>query len=388
MAVAKSKRLSFWEDALLGCPGREVLRLLPGVALAGAIVFFSIWLADWINASWGFKGVVSHIMVAIIVGIAVRNTVGLPSIATPGVNFCVRKLLRLGIIAMGIRLSIFDAIRIGAWGIPIVVISIVTGLIVTTYFTRLLRLSDRLSTLIAVGTGICGASAIVATAPAIEAKDEEVTYAVANITIFGILAMLLYPYLANFVFQGNLVMAGLFSGTSIHETAQVTGAGLIYDQIYKVTSRPSVADVAVVTKLVRNVFMAIVIPLMAYIYARRIAREGKERSSRINALSLFPLFILGFVAMAAIRSFGDASLQDSGQFLIWNAKQWQGSTSAITYWSGNILAVAMAGVGLGTAFNTLRGLGIRPFYVGLFSAAMVGLSSVIIILLLGPAVHF
>jgi branched-chain amino acid transport system permease protein len=135
--------------------------------------------------------------------------------------------------------------------------------VLTTFFTRLLKLSDRLGTLMAVGTSICGASAIVATAPAIEAEDEEVAYAVANITVFGIAAMLLYPYLAHALFSGNVVMAGLFQGTAIHETAQVTGSALIYDQTFGVSQKPSAADVAIVIKLVRNAFMAVVIPVMA-----------------------------------------------------------------------------------------------------------------------------
>ena len=210
-------------------------------------------------------------MTAIVVGLVVGNTLPMPAAVGPGVSFCLKKLLRLGIIMMGIRLSLFDAARIGIWGVPIVLACVVTGLVLTTYFTRLLKLPDRLGTLMAVGTSICGATAIVATAPAIEAEDQEVAYAVANITVFGIAAMLVYPYLAHAMFSGNVIMAGLFQGTAIHETAQVTGAALIYDQAYRIHTKPSAADVAIVIKLVRNAFIAIVIPVMAVIYARRTA---------------------------------------------------------------------------------------------------------------------
>ncbi len=289
------------ERALFGRPITALPALVPGLLLAAAVVVVSVLLADFVNASLGYKGLLSYIMTAIVVGLVVANTVPLPAAVSPGVSFCLAKILRLGIIMMGIRLSLFDAARIGAWGIPIVLACIITGLVLTTYFTRLLKLPDRLGTLMAVGTSICGATAIVATAPAIEAEDEEVAYAVANITVFGIAAMLIYPYLAHAMFSGNVVMAGLFQGTAIHETAQVTGSALIYDQTFGVTQKPSAADIAIVIKLVRNAFMAVVIPVMAYLYARRQAgREGG--AARVSARKLFPMFILAFVAMAAIRS--------------------------------------------------------------------------------------
>ena len=382
------RKPTFVEDALLGCAVEKAPRLVPGVLLTVGVVVVAILLTDWINQALGYKGLVSYILMAIVIGMLVRNILGLAAPFLPGVGFSLRKLLRLGIILMGIRLSFFDVVTIGAWGIPIVIVCILTGLVVTTYFTRLLKLPDRLGTLIAVGTSICGASAIVATAPGIEAKDEEVAYAVANITVFGIIAMFTYPYLANFLFSGDVIQVGLFTGTSIHETAQVAGAGLIYDQTFEVASNPSGADVAVVTKLVRNAMMAVVIPGMAFLYARRMTRLGvSSAQGRVGVLQLVPLFIVGFLAMAALRSIGDAGLENGGLAMgMWSDGTWKQVTDVIKDWSGYILATAMAGVGLGTSFRAMKGLGVKPFMVGLFAAAMVGLTSVVLVLLLGPSV--
>jgi uncharacterized integral membrane protein (TIGR00698 family) len=375
------------ERALFGRPVAALPALAPGLLLAAAVVVVSVLLADFVNASLGYRGLLSYIMTAIVVGLVVGNTVPMPAAVGPGVSFCLAKVLRLGIIMMGIRLSLFDAARIGAWGIPIVLACIITGLVLTTYFTRLLKLPDRLGTLMAVGTSICGASAIVAIAPAIEAEDEEVAYAVANITVFGIAAMLIYPYLAHAMFSGNVVMAGLFQGTAIHETAQVTGSALIYDQTFGVTEKPSAADIAIVIKLVRNAFMAVVIPVMAYLYARRQAgREGG--AARVSARRLFPMFILAFVAMAAIRSVGDAGTRDGGlAFGAWSKAEWSATVAWIGNAAGYVLAMAMAGVGLGTRLKTLKGLGITPFYVGLFASAVVGLASAIAVFLLGGQIR-
>jgi uncharacterized integral membrane protein (TIGR00698 family) len=365
-----------------------LLALVPGLLLAASVVAVSVLFADFVNASLGYKGLLSYIMTAIVVGLIVGNTVPMPAAVGPGVAFCPAKILRLGIVMMGIRLSLSDALRIGTWGIPIVLVCVITGLVLTTYFTRLLKLPERLGTLMAVGTSICGVTAIVAAAPAIGAEDEEVAYAVANITVFGILAMLLYPYLAHAMFSGNVVMAGLFQGTAIHDTSQVTGSALIYDQTYGVSRRPSAADIAIVIKLVRNAFMAIVIPLMAYLYARR--RAGREGGAvRVSVGQLFPMFILAFVAMAAIRSIGDAGTRNGGlAFGAWSKADW----SATVGWIGNaatyVLAMAMAGVGLGTRLKTLKGLGVTPFYVGLFASAVVGVASAVAVFLLGGMIRF
>ena len=110
---------------------------------------------------------------------------------------------------------------------------------------------------------------------------------------------------------------GLWLGTSIHDTTQVVGAAKVYADVF---SRPLALDVATVTKLVRNVFMVLVIPYMAYYYARNIKDEDVTKSKKTNPFKLLPLFILGFLAMALIRSIGDAGVRTSGlAFGIWNA---------------------------------------------------------------------
>ncbi|MFC1872640.1 YeiH family protein [Chloroflexota bacterium] len=379
------RKPGIFERLFLGCTIQETQVLIPGVLLAAGLVALSVWLTGLLNASLGFGGLVSYILVVILAGILVRNLIGLSAIFNPGISFCLKKLLRLGIILMGIRLSIFAVLNIGFWGIPIVITCVVSGLVLTIFFGRLLKIPDRLATLVAVGTGICGATAIVATAPAIDAKEEEVAYAVANITIFGIIAMVAYPFLAHWLFAGDITMAGLFTGTAIHETAQVAASGLIYDQTFGVTTNPTVADVAMVTKLVRNVLMAAIIPVMAFIYVKRTGvTEDKSERGLTKVIKLFPLFILGFLLMAILRSIGDASIQGGGLAIgLWQGAQWAEITSGIKEWSGYILATAMAGVGLGTSFKSMKGLGIKPFYIGLFSAAMVGVVAIIMVFLLG-----
>lgn len=366
--------------------GDGLARYLPGLALAALVAWASDWLSGFLGHTvLGFaRSPISAVTVAILLGLLVSNVVALPRWLAPGLTFSVKKVLRLGIILLGLRLSLFDVFRLGMTGVPIVLIAIIAALFLTSRLNRWLGLPGRLGTLIGVGTSICGVSAIVATGPAIEARDEEIAYAVAVITIFGIVATLVYPYIAYAVFAGDAVRSGYFMGTAIHDTSQVTGAGMVFADLMQA---PRALDVATVTKLVRNVFMAAVIPWMAIQHARRTAQTPGESA---GLGQLFPLFVVGFVLMAAVRTIGDAgvrgaSLMGGRAFWLWDAAGWQAMHTTVTGWASSLLVVALAAVGLSTRFAAFRGLGIKPFLVGLGAAASVGLVSVITILLLGAA---
>ncbi len=376
-----ARKMSIWEKHLLGVTIDKAPLLLPGLLVALVLAWFSIWLSKYIGVNLlGFdKTPISAVMLAIFLGLVIGAAIPLPQVLGPGLKFAVKKVLRLGIIMLGIRLTIFDVFELGAYGVPIVVVCILGALFFTTRINKWLKLPERLGTLIAVGTSICGVSAIVATGPAIDAEDEEVAYAVAVITIFGLFATLVYPYAANAIFSGDALKIGLFLGTAIHDTSQVVGAAKVYADVF---SAPRALDVATVTKLVRNVFMAVVIPFMAFYYARK--SQGQSTGKKANFLKLLPLFVIGFLIMAAIRSIGDAGVNGGGSaFGLWDSVAWKGIYGFVKTWAGNFLVVALAGVGLSTNFRTFKGLGIKPFIVGLGAALVVGMVSFIAISLLG-----
>lgn len=358
---------------------------IPGIALTAFVAWAGLAASEWIGtALLGFdRSPVSGIMMAIIFGLIISNVISLPAWIKPGIAFSLKRLLKLGIILLGIRLSLGAVVQIGLIGLPVIILCVVGAVIVAGWLGKRLGISERLSTLIAVGTSICGATAIVAAGPTLDAKEEEVTYAVANITIFGILAMFFYPYIANTLFPTSDLSAGLFLGTSIHETAQVAGSGLIYSEMY---NNEAVLNIATITKLVRNLFMVTIIPVMAYYYQRR--RQIAEKKP-LNLMNIFPVFILGFVFMAFMRTFGDATLEQSGSaFWVINAGNWHYLVDTIKEAAEILLAVAMAGVGLGTSFRQLWSLGITPFYVGLASAmivAVLSLSALAVLQVLGVA---
>lgn len=370
---------------------QRMVRLLPGLAICLVVILAGMLGAELIGIAIGSAGLlpeggkspVSGIFVAILLGIIIRNAFGLHEIFFSGVSFAMKYALRAGIILLGLRLSLTEALTLGAWGMPLIIACITAGIGVTLLFTKLLKQSTRLGALIANGTGICGVTAIMATAPVIRAKENEISYAVANITVFGLIGMLFYPYLAHFFFAEEPIKAGLFLGTAIHDTAQVTGAALMYEQMYGSTTA---LDVATITKLTRNLFIIAVIPLIAYLFFRS---EGSASGNMPKWYKLFPVFILGFLLLSLARTIGDATLASGGEaFGLFTATSWE---SFHAFWSSfgstYMLGLAMAGVGLSTNLKIFRGMGLRPFYIGLIAAVSVGVVSLTLIMLFGDLVQ-
>lgn len=364
--------------------------MAPGVAAAAVVMLGGFWLADVAGrallAAQGLAGgssPISGVPVAIVLGLLLRNTFGLPAALAPGLKVATTTVLRAGIVLVGIKLSGLDVLTLGLAGIPVVLAAIVTGLVFVTWFNRALGLPPRLGTLVAAGTSICGVTAIVSTAPAIEADEREVAYAVANIVAFGLFGMLVYPYLAHALLPDSATI-GLFLGTAVHDTSQVVGAALTYRQVY---GDDVVLRVATVTKLTRNLFLAAVIPVLTWWHLRGTQRTAAGDATPAASWTRFvPGFVLGFVAMALVRSTGDWMLGTGGHALsIWDAAGWKDVTGLLgdTVGARWLLGTAMAAVGLSTSVKVFEGVGLRPFAVGFAGAGVVGAVGMAMALLLG-----
>ena len=277
----------------------KYLVVVPGIILA----FILYTLSQGFNNIIGIellgytKSPISTAMIAILIGIFFGNFFQIRESFQKGLDCTREYILKLGIICLGIQLKPFEFLDFGKIAIPLIVICIISVLIVIKLIIKKLKIPTRMAYLISIGSTVCGTTAIMATAPVIKANKSEVSYAIANITLFGILSMLIYPYFANFYFEGNSLFIGLFLGTSIHETSQVAAAGLIYDQQF---NSPETLNIATVTKLIRNTFLIIMIPLFAFLYNR-----GQVKEKNYSVLNIFPYFVLGFVGMIVLRNIGD-----------------------------------------------------------------------------------
>lgn len=384
-----------WLDSYEGLPARvlpstgappvsNLHRLLaqfaviaPGLSMAGLLAVCAHYFADWTGrVLLGFESSpVGSIPVAIILGAVLRNTVDLPKQYEAGLKICVRFVLRLGIVLLGLRLSLPAVGTIGLAGLPIIACSIVTALVVVATLSKALGLSAKQGHLIAVGTGICGVTAIAATASVIEADQDEVSYAIACVTLFGTLAMFTYPSIAHGVFDGDNRLAGYLLGTSIHDTAQVTGAAMMYRQQFHA---PMALDVATVTKLMRNTTMIFIIPVISFL-VRRKEMHGRTKAIRIS--QAMPFFVIAYLILSVVRGIGDLGTK---AFILFDRSSWEVLLAQADVSSGWLLAVAMAAVGLGTEFSRIRKLGWRPMVVGLTAAIMVGIVSLTSLKLFPP----
>ena len=343
--------------------------IVPGVVLALVFCLFSQGINNVLAIEiFGTpKSPISTVLIAILLGILMGNAFTPRPGMMVGLDFTQQYILKLGIIFLGIRLSFSDFIKFGSIAIPLIIICILGVLILVKLLIKKVPISSKMSYLIAIGTSVCGATAIVATAPVINAKKSEVAYAIANITLFGVIAMLVYPYFAEWYFDGAALNAGLFLGTSIHETSQVAAAGLIYDQQF---NSPETLDVATVTKLIRNTFLVILIPLFAYLYNR-----GELKGQNYSILNIFPYFVLGFIGMIIVRNIGDQLFPIGSEY----HEMWINLIGYLKTLATVFLTMAMAAVGISINLGELKSMGYKPFVVGLIAAVTVGIISLIYI---------
>ncbi len=337
------------------------LVFIPGIILAFVLYSLSQGFNNIIGIEFfGYnKSPISTAMIAILLGMFFGNIFKVRDSFQKGLDFTREYILKMGIICLGIQLKPFEFLDFGKIAIPLIIVCIISVLIVIKILIKKLKITTRMAYLISIGSTVCGTTAIMATAPVIKAKKNEVSYAVANITLFGIVSMLVYPYFANFYFGGNSLLAGLFLGTSIHETSQVAAAGLIYEQQF---NSPETLNIATVTKLIRNTFLIIMIPLFAFLYNR-----GQSYKKNYSILEIFPYFVLGFIGMIILRNIGDQA------FISENNISWSDTVGFIQFSSKIFLTMAMAAIGLSTNLKDIKEMGYKPFIVGFISMLTVGI---------------
>ena len=194
---------------------KKYLVVIPGIILALVLYTLSQGFNNIIGIELlGYdKSPISTAMIAILMGIVLGNIFQMRESYLLGINFTQKYILKLGIICLGIQLKPFEFLKFGSVAIPLIIICIISVLVVIKLLIKKLKISTKMAYLISIGSTVCGTTAIMATAPVIKANKSEVAYAIANMTIFGIVSMLIYPYFANIYFNGEPLFIGLFLGT-------------------------------------------------------------------------------------------------------------------------------------------------------------------------------
>jgi len=303
--------------------------ILPGLLLTAAIAGGAFSLRRYP----GFAAF-SPMILSILIGIVFHNLIGTPARAKAGVAFSLKRVLRFGIILLGFQLTAEQVVQVGATGVAIIALTLVSTFVFTTWLGRMIGVERRLAELIAAGTSICGASAVIATNTVTRAHDEDVAYAVACVTVFGSISMFLYPMLPGLL---NLDphAYGLWAGSSIHEVAQVVAAAFQDGQL--------AGEFGTVAKLSRVMLLAPVVLTLGFMATRR-AGHGHAK-----AKAPLPWFVIGFIAVVGINSVITVPPEVKAMVV-----------AATTF----LLSMALAGMGLETDIGKLRAKGLRPLLLG------------------------
>ncbi len=323
-----------------------------GIALAVALAAAAKLGAAGLSALAHGGGIpVSAIVLAVLLGIAWRNTVGVSTRLQPGVELVAQRVLRIGIALVGLRLTLAGMAAVGPVAVTVAVGCLVTALVTALLVGRLLGLPRGFTQLLALGTAVCGCTAVAAAAPVLRARPADIGLALTCVVVLGSTGMLLYPWLADALFHGNTAAAGMFLGTAIHDTSQVMGAAMIYAQQF---GAPDVVAVAGFTKLLRNLSMLVLIPLAAV--WMRSSGEDSAGTGRMPLRQALPAFLVAFVLLAVMRTAGDATFAGSDY-----ESAWSGFVSFGLMASDLLLVCGMTAVGLGVSLREVRTLGWRAF---------------------------
>ena len=321
------------------------LTLAPGLILTACIAALAFALRSIPGVA-----VLSPMILAVLLGLACHNLFGTPPLLRSGVHFSSRQVLRFAVASLGLQLTVAQLGEIGGAGVAIVLAVLAANFLATKWLGRVLGIDRKLTELIAAGSSICGASAVVATNAVTEGSEEDVAYAVACITIFGSIAMFVFPLIAAAMDLGSHSY-GLWAGSSIHEIAQVVAAAF--------QRGAEAGHLATVTKLLR---VAMLGPL---VIALGLARgRGKSESSGAPQAPLVPWFVLAFIALVAVATVFPIPRVE----MSWIAL-------ATTF----LLSMALAGLGLETDLRKLLAKGLAPLALGAASALFIASLSLALI---------
>ncbi len=339
-------------------PFAQLLRLVPGILLLAAIGYAGKILEQSINRYAKAHHLtipnIEYVLWAIAIGLVIANTLTIPRIFQPGIA-TYEFWLKAGIVLLGSRFVVGDVLKLGGISLVLVVIEITGSLALMTLLGRLFGLKPKLTCLLAVGSAVCGVSAIIAAKGAIDADDEDSSFAIAAILALGAIALVTFPLIGHALHMHDSNY-GLWAGLAVDNTAEATAAGALFSD--------SAAKVAVLAKTCRNAMIGFVVLAYALYWANR----GKAKTVENKAVFLwkkFPKFVLGFLAISAlvsVQAFNKGQVTDLA-----NLSRWA-------------FLLTFAGVGLRTNFREMSKQGLRPFVVGALGEVLIALLTLTLVL--------
>ena len=303
-------------------------------------------------------------VIAIIVGMIITLFIKDKTSLQPGINYSAKKILQYAVILLGFGLNLSVIFETGKQSLPIIVCTITTSLVIAFALSKLLHIPSKISTLVGVGSSICGGSAIAATAPVIDADDEEVAQAISVIFFFNVIAAVLFPQFGNLLgfTHASGEAFGIFAGTAINDTSSVTAAASTWDSMFGLGA--ATLDKAVTVKLTRTLA---IIPITLVLAFWRTKKEKNTSGKSVSLKQIFPFFIIYFVLASVITTVATNVFGVSIEFF-----------TPLKDLSKFFIILAMAAIGLNTNIVKLVKTGGKPIFMGL--CCWIGITGVSLVL--------
>ncbi len=346
---------------------KNITKILPGFALSVVVAFAAWFLAKIpvgvVNTDGSVNTIGSYIgasVIALFIGMLINHFLGKNETLAPGFKFTSKKILKFAIILLGASMTISTVLKVGSISLEVMFFTLLTCFGGGYFIGKALGLDWKLSNLISAGTGICGGSAIAAIAPVIDAEDTDIAYAISATFLFDMAMIVLFPLMGKGLGLSDQVY-GLWAGTAVNDTSSVVAAGYAFSEI--------AGDFATMVKLTRTLSIIPTVIVFAMINVRlkkkAAAAKGQTSDSKANVKfsSLFPWFILGFVALAIINSTGILPVA---------------VTSTAKSLSKFLMVAALGAIGLSTSFKDMKKSGIRPMIHGFIISLLVVIVAIVV----------
>lgn len=319
------------------------VKKIPGIVVSLVIAMIALVLGQRFS-------LIGSSVIAILLGILLKNSIGIKPSWEAGLTYSGKYLLQLAIVVLGATFSIRQVSEIGLSSLRLSLITIVIAFIVSYVMGRYLKVPKKLAILIGFGTAICGGSAIAAASPVLNAEDEDIALSLSTIFLFNILAVFIFPFLGHVMAMSDLQF-GLWAGTAINDTSSVVAASYSYSSV--------AGDYATIVKLARALM---IVPSCVFMAIFRLY-QSKQEQVKVSMVSIFPWFILWFLVASVLSSFGLFSPK-----MILVAKKV----------SQCLMAMALVGIGSKVSLETFKKSGVKPFLLGLGTWVSVAVSSLLL----------
>ena len=330
--------------------------------LAGIILTILLALTAKAVSTYIPMHLISGSVLSLMLGMLLNPIIREISIFNSGINFVSKKILKAGIVLMGLTLSFSQVLSVGGYSLIVMIFTLLTAFGGGYLFGRLFNMNWKLSSLISAGTGVCGGSAIAAVAPTIEADNSHIAYAISATFIFDVLMVILFPLAGRYFGMSDLGF-GLWAGTAVNDTSSVVAAGYAFSD--------AAGSFAVIVKLTRTLSIVPIVMIFSLINARENKKMGlssNEQEEKVEIKNIFPYFILLFLVMVAVKSTGFISAELS---------------SNIASISKFMMIMSLGAIGLTTNFSEVSDSGIKPLLHGFIISSLVVIVSFTVQLFIG-----